>query len=141
MTASTEQDLLALGEGRYVLLTTYRRSGVGVPTPVWVVEDGGELLVTTRARSGKVLRVRNDPRVELLPCDIRGNVPEGARSVPAVATIDDGASTRARIDELMEAKYTDRFRHMRSVRPDDVVSTVIRLVLAPLDARRGDADA
>lgn len=63
-----------LPDSRYVSLTTYRRSGVAVPTPVWAAPDGGDLVVWTRADSGKVKRLRHTSRVTVAPCDVRGNL-------------------------------------------------------------------
>lgn len=59
---------------RYVSLTTYRKSGAGVPTPVWFGEDNGKIYVMTRSDMGKTKRVRNNPRVSVAPCSIRGKV-------------------------------------------------------------------
>ena len=56
----------------YVSLTTFRRSGTAVPTPVWAAPDGDSLIVWTRADSGKVKRLRHTPRVTVAPCDVRG---------------------------------------------------------------------
>ena len=49
-----------MGDGKYVLLTTYRRDGTPVATPTWVVRDGDALAVWTATDSGKVKRVRRD---------------------------------------------------------------------------------
>jgi hypothetical protein len=65
-----------LARSSYVLLTTFRRDGTGVPTPVWVVEISGELVVWTNPTAGKVKRIRRDPRIEIGPCT-RGGRPLG----------------------------------------------------------------
>lgn len=92
----------ALAEARYVSLTTFRRSGEPVATPVWVVGDGGSLGVWTVRDSGKVKRIRREPAVEVAPCDVRGN-PYGP-PVPARARILDREET-ARIRQLLLRKY------------------------------------
>jgi PPOX class probable F420-dependent enzyme len=56
----------------YVSLTTFRRTGVPVSTPVWAAPDRGTLVVWTRADSGKVKRLRHMARVTVAPCDVRG---------------------------------------------------------------------
>jgi PPOX class probable F420-dependent enzyme len=61
-----------LPRSTYVSLTTFRRTGVPVPTPVWAAADGDTLVVWTRADSGKVKRLRHTPRVTVAPCDVRG---------------------------------------------------------------------
>jgi PPOX class probable F420-dependent enzyme len=80
-------DFHDLGDQRFVSLTTYRRTGVPVSTPVWVARDGDDLLVTTPAGSGKVKRLRHTARVELVPCSRSGKVAPGARPVQAIATL------------------------------------------------------
>lgn len=57
---------------KYCLLTTFRRSGEPVPTPVWFGLAGGRLYFRTEAPVGKVRRIRADPRVRVAPCDARG---------------------------------------------------------------------
>jgi uncharacterized protein len=86
--------LADLAEQRFVSLTTFRRSGEPVATVVWVAREGDALVVTTPADSGKVKRLRRDPRVELRPANRRGRVAEGAAPVAAVADVEapsDGA--------------------------------------------------
>jgi len=62
-----------LEAARYVSLTTRRRDGSLVSTPVWVVsDDGRRLLVWTSSKSGKARRIRRDGRVLVAPCDYRG---------------------------------------------------------------------
>ncbi|EXU63780.1 pyridoxamine 5-phosphate oxidase [Streptomyces sp. PRh5] len=46
-----------LGTGKYLLVTSYRRNGTPVATPVWVVRDGDALGVWTAADSWKVKRI------------------------------------------------------------------------------------
>ena len=64
------QDLLAATN--YVLLTTFRKDGRAVPTPIWVAPVGGRMVAYTGADSGKVKRIRRDGRVLLAPCTARG---------------------------------------------------------------------
>jgi PPOX class probable F420-dependent enzyme len=61
-----------LPHSTYVSLTTFRRTGVPVPTPVWAAPDSDTLVVWTRADSGKVKRLRHTARVTVAPCDFRG---------------------------------------------------------------------
>lgn len=63
-----------LGRERYVNLATFRKSGKEVRTPVWIAADGDRLYVYTNRTMGKVKRIRNDGRVRLAPCDVRGGL-------------------------------------------------------------------
>ena len=59
---------------KYISLTTYRKTGVPVRTPVWFAEENGKLYIFTNPTSGKVKRMRNNPAVSVAPCTIRGRV-------------------------------------------------------------------
>jgi PPOX class probable F420-dependent enzyme len=70
---------------KYISLTTFRKNGAAVPTPVWFGEEADRLYVMTRSDMGKTKRIRNNPQVRVAPCTIRGKVtgPE----FPALARI------------------------------------------------------
>jgi PPOX class probable F420-dependent enzyme len=95
-------DLESLGAAQYALLTTYRRDGRAVPTPLWVVRDGDALAVWTPTNAGKVKRIRRSSRVLIGACDFRGNL-EGPQ-VPGRARVLDAAGT-ARVRDLLARKY------------------------------------
>lgn len=59
---------------KYISLTTFRKTGAGIATPVWFGEDSGKLYVMTRSDMGKTKRIRNNPQVKVAPCSIRGKV-------------------------------------------------------------------
>ncbi len=59
---------------KYISLTTFRKTGAGVATPVWFGEEDGKLYVMTRSDMGKTKRIRNNPQVRVAPCTIRGKV-------------------------------------------------------------------
>src|SRR6202453_5493821 len=60
--------------GKYISLTTYRRDGTPVATPVWFVQEGDRLLVRTGAASGKVKRIHRNPSVQVAACTARGRL-------------------------------------------------------------------
>lgn len=91
-----------LASGKYLSLTTFRRDGTPVATPVWHVREGETLRVITQADSGKAKRLRNDGRVLLAPCDARGTL-KGTQ-VEGTATLEDPAETE-RTAQLIEARY------------------------------------
>lgn len=81
-------DCDALATFKYCQFVTFRRSGDRVATPVWFAVSDGRIVVTTETPSGKVKRIRNDPRVEVAPCTVRGRlrgplVAARARLLPA----------------------------------------------------------
>ncbi|MEV0565925.1 PPOX class F420-dependent oxidoreductase [Dactylosporangium sp. NPDC050588] len=103
MTSAAKQ----LGDEAYIAVTTFRRDGTAVSTPVWVAPDGDALVIWTVADSGKVKRIRRDGAVTVAPCTVRG-VPTG-EAVPGHATIlgpDGGRTAR----ELIKRKYGLRGR-------------------------------
>lgn len=65
-------ELDRLGSAKYVLLTTFRKDGRAVPTPVWAARRGDQLLVWSATDTGKVKRIRRDGAVEVTTCDRRG---------------------------------------------------------------------
>src|SRR5579871_5174188 len=72
---------------KYISLTTFRKNGAAVPTPVWFGEENGKLYVMTRSDMGKTKRIRNNQQVRVAPCNIRGRVtgpefPATARLLP-----------------------------------------------------------
>jgi PPOX class probable F420-dependent enzyme len=81
---------------KYLNLETFRKTGVAVATPVWFAEDSGTLYIYSLANAGKVKRIRNNPRVRIMPCDMRGN-PKG-----------DWVEARARILDAAGAEHAHR---------------------------------
>jgi PPOX class probable F420-dependent enzyme len=91
-----------LSSGKYVLLTTFRRDGRGVPTALWVVPDGSGLAVWTPKDAGKVKRIRNNDRVTLAACDLRGK--QQGEPIEAHARIGEPAD-RVRVIASLRSKY------------------------------------
>jgi PPOX class probable F420-dependent enzyme len=93
-----------LGRSSYVSLTTFRKNGTAVPTPVWHVLTGGEIFIVTDADAGKVKRIRNNGRVVVTACNIRGKIKPGAPSAEGTARLLDEAETEAG-RSLLARKY------------------------------------
>lgn len=98
---ASETDRLAAE--RYVVLTTFRKDGRAVPTPIWVAGHGGELVFNSVRDVGKVKRIRNSGRVEVQACDLRGKTTHGA-VVSGRARLLDLDETR-RIQQVIGRKY------------------------------------
>lgn len=86
----------------YISLTTLRKNGVGVPTPVWFGEEGGKLYVMTRSDMGKTKRIRNNPQVKVAPCTMRGRV-TGAEIAATARILPPEEHARAR--QAINRKY------------------------------------
>ncbi|MEV1021338.1 PPOX class F420-dependent oxidoreductase [Streptomyces sp. NPDC050264] len=81
---------------KYISLTTYRKDGTPVATPVWhVARDEHELLVITPADSWKVKRLRNNSAVTVTACDVRGRTAPDAATLSGTADLLDEAGTEA----------------------------------------------
>lgn len=113
---------------RYIVLTTFRRDGTPVPTPVHVVARGDVAHVRTFEPSGKVKRIRHHPDVEIAPGTARGR-PTG-EALPARARLLTGgeadavARALARKHRFLHGWLIPRF-HRRTGR------TAVRLELRP----------
>jgi PPOX class probable F420-dependent enzyme len=97
----------ALEGKKYISLTTYRRNGAEVPTPVWFVLRGNNIFVWTISTSGKVKRMRNNPKVAVAPCKMGGE-PVGPY-VDGVATLSDDDSSQE-LRKAFSSKYGLIFR-------------------------------
>ncbi|HLV86417.1 MAG TPA: PPOX class F420-dependent oxidoreductase [Candidatus Sulfotelmatobacter sp.] len=64
----------AIQNQKYVSLTTFRKNGAAIPTPVWFGEEDGKLFIMTRHDMGKTKRIRNNAQVKVAPCTIRGKI-------------------------------------------------------------------
>jgi PPOX class probable F420-dependent enzyme len=57
---------------KYVLLTSYRKSGIAVSTPVHIAVEGGHAFVRTWSTAGKFKRMVHHPAVKIAPSSWRG---------------------------------------------------------------------
>jgi PPOX class probable F420-dependent enzyme len=87
---------------QYLSLESFRKNGQGVRTPVWFAEGDGLFYIYTLADSYKIKRIRNNPRVRIAPCDVRGKVK--GEWVDATARILDEVGDQ-RTHELLNRKY------------------------------------
>jgi len=94
-----------LAKKRFISITTFKRDGTAVSTPVWVAGDNGSLLVISEADSWKVKRIRRDGHVRVAPCSARGAV--RGEPVDADATIEDET---AAVEKLLARKYGWMYR-------------------------------
>lgn len=94
-----------VGRFPYIALTTYRRSGSPVSTPVWVAASGTKLWVITVDGVGKTKRLAHTAEVRIQPCDVRGRVSADAPSFTGTARVlRDDESLRI-VRQALAAKY------------------------------------
>ena len=102
---SSDSAFATLGDEQFLSLTTFRRSGERVSTPMWVARDGNALIMFTPQASGKVKRLRNSPRVELRPCNRFGRVKDGVEPVAGMAEVLTDEDSRERATGIIRRKY------------------------------------
>ena len=102
-----------LASASYVALTTFRRTGVAVTTPVWFapsLDQPGSFAVISVDDTGKTKRLAHTDRVELQACDVRGRVQPGAPTFLGTATVVRDAADVASVRRAVVAKYGFRAR-------------------------------
>ena len=103
-------EFAAFARHKYLNLETFKKSGQGVKTPVWFAAEpslklnsaDAKLYVYTIGVSGKMKRIRNNPRVNVAPCDMRGGLQ--GEWVPARAEILAGPEAQHGM-QLLNQKY------------------------------------
>jgi PPOX class probable F420-dependent enzyme len=101
-------ELETLFPGRYLSVTSFKRDGTGVATPVWFVSDGSRLFAFTDLHSAKIRRILRDPRVLVASCRVDGklrNEPVSARAEVLTASAD-----LERVQKLLLARYKISYR-------------------------------
>jgi PPOX class probable F420-dependent enzyme len=86
----------------YLSLETFKKNGQGVKTPVWFVLHNNAFYVYTEADSWKVKRIRNNPRVRVAVCNMRGVIK--GPWLDATASPVEG-DERLAADQLLDRKY------------------------------------
>lgn len=89
-----------IAQAKYVMLTTYKKDGTAVASPLWAAPDGDDLLVWTVADSWKVKRLRRNNNVLVQACDARGTKTSGPVVAGIGEVVDGGPAARA-----IERKY------------------------------------
>jgi uncharacterized protein len=70
--STVQASLAALKRQQFINLTSFRKSGAAVTTPVWFALADGKIYGTSQPQTGKVKRIRNNPRVTCAPCNYAG---------------------------------------------------------------------
>lgn len=93
----------ALNNHSYISLTTFRKNGQPVATPVWFAQSNGKLYIFTITSAGKIKRLKHTSRVTVAPCTMSGKVVGDALN--AHGRILETAEERHRADQALTQKY------------------------------------
>ena len=107
--------------GKYLSVTTYKRDGTAVATPVWFVQEGDRLLVETDAASGKVKRIHRNPAVRVAACTAGGRL--RGQQVSGVARVLPGSQV-GDTERLIMRKYRS---DLLVIKPLRFVQSALRL--------------
>ena len=102
---------MELADEKYLLFTTYKRSGDAVATPVWAVAlDAGKIGFWTSSGSGKAKRLAHTPKVTVQPCDARGKIKAGTSPATGTAKVVSGPEL-----EGIRARIVDKYGFMTKI--------------------------
>ena len=68
------QEISEISTSKYISLTTFKRDGTRISTPIWFNLIGEKIYVTTESGAWKIKRITNNPGVEFAVCTQRGKV-------------------------------------------------------------------
>jgi PPOX class probable F420-dependent enzyme len=94
--------------GRYLSVTSFKRDGTGIATPLWFVSDGERLFALTDLHSAKVRRIRRNSRVLVAPCRADGKL--RGEPVPARAEVLTATTDLERVQKLLMERYKLSYR-------------------------------
>ena len=106
--AGRAASLEALFPGRYLSITSFKRDGTGVATPVWFVSDGSRLFAFTDLHSANIRRIHRNPQVLVASCRARGKLRR--EPVTARAEVLTAPADLARVQKLLLARYKISYR-------------------------------
>ena len=96
--------------GRYLSVTSFKRDGTGVATPLWFASDGERLFALTDLHSAKVRRMRHNPRVLVAPCRANGKLRREPRAAHAEVLTE--RADLERVQRLLIGRYKISYRLM-----------------------------
>jgi hypothetical protein len=95
--------VVALSESLCMNLRSFRKDGLPIDTPVWVVAIDGNVAFFTDDHSFKFKRLRRNPRIEVAPCDVWGKT--SAPWHAGVCRVVEDPARKQRIFDLIAQKY------------------------------------
>lgn len=103
MLAQAHDTFTGLAKDKYINLTTFRKTGKAVVTPVWFAEQSGTIYVESAKNAGKIKRIRHTARVTLAACTLSGKVT--GPTVEGKARLLTGAQEIAIAEAALSEKY------------------------------------
>jgi len=89
------------------------QNGIGVKTPVWFAQEGGTLYIWTIGDSGKIKRIRNNPKVNIAPCRRFGKIT--GEWIAVQASVDNSAAAVRHVEDLLGRKLGFGFAVFRLI--------------------------
>src|SRR5580658_4638031 len=104
-----------LERARYISLTTFKRDGTPVSSPVWITGSAGTYEFTTGDKAWKTRRLQTDPRVQVQACSARGRVKPTARRYDGTGEVLPEPGNVARAERSLVVKYGWQFHATKVV--------------------------
>src|ERR1700724_2527956 len=98
-----------LDRAKYISLTTFKRDGAAVSTPVWITGTEGRYVFTTGDKAWKTKRLLRNPSIEVRVCDIRGLVKPQATIHTGTGQVSSSIADVAAAERALSAKYGWQF--------------------------------
>jgi uncharacterized protein len=131
----TDNRVNALGAARFIALTTFKKNGNAVQTPMWVAQEGDSLIAFTPQESGKVKRLRNNRQVRLVSSSRLGKVRASEKPVDGTAEVITEPREVKRLQELIRRKYGIEYHLVmlieRVLARRQKPRVILRITLAP----------
>lgn len=101
--------MIDLDSARYIALTTFKRDGTPVATPVWITGANGTYSFITGDKAWKSKRLARNPKLTVQVCDFRGKVKPDTRIYQGTGIVDTASNTLADVERALKAKYSWQF--------------------------------
>ncbi len=105
--------MIDLDSARYVVLTTFKRDGTPLATPVWITGTNGNYSFITGHNAGKSKRIANNPKLTVQVSDFRGTVKPNTRIYQGTGIVDTASDNLAKVELALKAKYSWQFKLTR----------------------------
>jgi uncharacterized protein len=102
--------MIDLDSARYIALTTFKKDGTPVATPVWITGSNGTYAFTTGDNAWKSKRLDNNPKVTVQVSDFRGRVKPNTRVYTGTGMVDGSADGITAVEQALTKKYSWQFK-------------------------------